>query len=132
MIVIDTSALVAILLDEPERQRFNRVIESATNAYVTATTVLETRIILVYRVGEIAVSDLDEFILKSRITVAAITPQIADIAFEAYQRFGKGSGHGASLNFGDCLSYALAKKMDIPLLFKGNDFAKTDIRSAAD
>lgn len=130
MIAIDTSVLAAILSDEPERGNFNQLIESEEFAYVSAASLLETRIILFSRFGDEGVSALDSFLLKSGITVVEISPRMGDIAFEAYRRFGKGTGHGASLNYGDCFSYALSKYLDAPLLFKGDDFSKTDIASA--
>ena len=82
------------------------------------------------RSGDAAVSALDAFILKSGMTVVAVSPHMADIAFDAYRRFGKGTGHGAALNYGDCFSYA--RHLDAPLLFKGDDFSRTDIRAATD
>lgn len=130
MIAIDTSVLVAILSDEPERSNFNQLIESEEFAYVSAASLLETRIILFSCFGDEGVSALDSFLLKSGITVVEISPRMGDIAFEAYRRFGKGTGHGASLNYGDCFSYALSKYLDAPLLFKGDGFSKTDIASA--
>lgn len=130
MMVIDSSALIAIMGDEPERRAFNERIEAASSPTISAASLLETRIVLFARSGENAVLALDAFILKSGITIAAVSPQIADIAFDAYRRFGKGTGHGAALNYGDCFSYALAKFLDAPLMFKGSDFTQTDIRSA--
>lgn len=130
--VVDTSALVAIMNDEPERRQFNELIEAATATYVSAASLLETRIVLFARTGDSAVLALDAFLLKSGMLVMEVAPRIADIAFDAYRRYGKSSGHGASLNYGDCFSYALARHLDAPLLFKGEDFSKTDIRSAAE
>lgn len=130
MIAIDASALIAILSDEPERSGFNKLIESEEFTYISAASLLETRIVLFSRFGDDGVLALDSFLLKSGITVVEVSPRMGDIAFEAYQRFGKGTGHGASLNYGDCFSYALAKYLDAPLLFKGDDFSKTDIFSA--
>lgn len=130
--VVDTSALVAIMNDEPERRHFNELIEAATATYVSAANLLETRIVLFARTGDSAVLALDAFLLKSGMMVMAVSPPIADIAFDAYRRYGKSGGHGASLNYGDCFSYALAKHLGAPLLFKGKDFSETDIRSAAE
>ena len=130
--VIDTSALIAILDDEPERRLFNRMIEAATSTYVSAASLLETRIVLFARSGDAAVLALDAFLLKSRMKVVEVSPRIADIAFDAYRKYGKGTGHGAALNYGDCFAYALAKHLAAPLLFKGNDFPRTDLRSATD
>ena len=130
--VVDTSALVAIMDNEPERRRFNELIEAAPATYVSAASLLEARIVLFARSGENAILALDSFLLKSRMNVVEVSPHIADIAFNAYRRYGKGTGHGAALNYGDCFSYALATHLSLPLLFKGDDFSKTDIRSAAD
>ncbi len=130
MMVIDTSALVAILGNEPERRVFNQRIGSAARTYISAASLLEARIVLFARFGDRAVLALDAFLFKSGATVVEVSPRIADIAFDAFRRFGKGTGHGAALNYGDCVSYALAKHLGAPLLFKGNDFSQTDIRSA--
>ena len=130
--VVDTSALIAILDDEPERRLFNRMIEAATATYISAASLLETRIVLFARSGDAAVLTLDAFLLKSRMEVVEVSPRIADIAFDAYRKYGKGTGHGASLNYGDCFAYALAKHLAAPLLFKGDDFSHTDLRSATD
>ena len=132
MIVVDTSALIAIMGDEPERRTFNELIEKAAITCISAANLLETRMILFSRFNESAILALDAFFQKSGTTVMKVSPRIADIAFDAYKRFGKGTGHGAALNYGDCFSYALAKYLDAPLLFKGNDFSQTDILSAMD
>ena len=132
MIVVDTSALIAIMGNEPERRAFNELIEKAAVTCISAANLLETRIILFARFNDSATLTLDAFFQKSGTTVMEVTPRIADIAFGAYRRFGKGTGHGAALNYGDCFSYALAKYLDAPLLFKGNDFSQTDILSAMD
>ena len=130
--VVDTSALIAIMDDEPERRLFNRLIEAATAISISAANLLEAMIVLFNRSGDSAILALDAFLLKSRIKVVDVSPRMADIAFDAYRRYGKGTGHGARLNYGDCFSYALAKHLAVPLLFKGNNFSHTDIRSAAD
>ena len=127
--VIDTSALIAIMNNEPERRRFNELIEATTATYVSAASLLEARMVLFARSGDNAVLALDAFLLKSGMIVM-VSPRIADIAFDAYRKYGKGSGHEAALNYGDCFSYASAKYLTAPLLFKGDDFSKTDIRSA--
>ena len=132
MMVIDTSALVAILSDEPERRVFNELIEAATATSISAANLLEARMVLFARSGDNAVSALDAFVLKSSMTVVEVSPRMADIAFDAYRRFGKGTGHAAALNYGDCFSYALAKHLGAPLLFKGDDFSRTDVRAATE
>ena len=129
--VVDTSALIAIMGDEPERRRFNQLIEAAPVTYVSAASLLETRIVLFARSGESAILALDAFLLKSGMVVTEVSPRIAEVAFDAYRRYGKGSGHRAGLNYGDCFAFALARHLDLPLLFKGDDFPHTDIRSAA-
>ena len=130
--VVDTSALVAVMGDEPERRRFNRLIEAAAVTYVSAASLLETRIVLFARSGDSAVLALDAFLLKSGMTVMEVSPRVADFAFDAYRRYGKGTGHGAALNYGDCFSYALARHLAVPLLFKGDDFSQTDVQSAGE
>lgn len=132
MMVLDTSALVAILGDEPERRVFNELIEAATATSISAANLLEARMVLFARSGDNAVSSLDAFVLKSGMTVMEVSPRMADIAFDAYRRFGKGTGHAAALNYGDCFSYALAKHLGAPLLFKGDDFSRTDVRAATE
>lgn len=132
MMVIDTSALVAILGDEPERRVFNELIETATATSISAANLLEARMVLFARSGDNAVSALDAFVLKSGMAVMEVSPRMADIAFDAYRRFGKGTGHAAALNYGDCFSYALAKHLGAPLLFKGDDFSRTDVRAATE
>ena len=132
MMVIDTSALVAILSDEPERRAFNELIEAATATSISAANLLEARMVLFARAGDNAVSALDAFVLKSGMAVMEVSPRMADIAFDAYRRFGKGTGHTAGLNYGDCFSYALAKHLGAPLLFKGDDFSRTDVRAATE
>ena len=129
--VVDTSALVAIMENEPERRRFNELIEAASATYVSVASLLETRVVLFARSGDNAVLALDAFLLKSLMNVVEVSPRIADIAFDAYRRYGKGTGHGAALNYVDCFSYALARHLSLPLLFKGADFSQADISSAA-
>ena len=127
-----TSALIAIMNNEPERRRINEWIEAATATYVSAASLLETRMVLFARFSDSEVPALDACLLKSGRTVLEDSPHIAEIAFDAYRRYGKGSGHETALNYGDCFSYALARYLAAPLLFKGDDFSKTDLRSAAD
>ena len=109
-----TSALIAIMQNEPDRRRFNELIEAAAATYVSAATLLETRMVLFARSGDSAVLALDAFLLKSRMIVMEVSPHIADIAFDAYRRYGKVRGRGAVLNYGDCFSYALAKTFGCP------------------
>jgi len=124
--VIDTSALVAIVLDEPERHSFDSAIAYASRRLLSATNLTEARIVLLCRKGEAAVQVLDSFVVRAGIEVCTVTTDEANLAFDAYRRYGKGI-HPAGLNFGDCFAYALSKSSGEPLLFKGGDFALTDV-----
>ncbi len=124
--VIDTSALIAVLQDEPERRVFNEAIEAAETCAMSTASFLETSMVIESRYGPDGTRDLDLFISKARITLASVDADQAYVARDAFRRYGKGR-HPAGLNFGDCFAYALAKLLDEPLLFKGNDFALTDI-----
>lgn len=124
--VIDTSALVAILLDEPERAELVAAIGAAGGTCLSVATFVETSIVLHARSGAQAVRHLDRFIDRAGIMVEPVSMAQGRLAREAFERFGKGR-HPAGLNFGDCFSYALAVERDEPLLFKGGDFAKTDV-----
>jgi len=124
--VIDTSALLAILLNEPERRQFDGAIEADPKRLISAAAVLETSIVLESRSGEAAGRELDLFLHRAKFDVAAVDSDQIEIARAAFRRYGKGR-HPAGLNFGDCFSYALAKASGEPLLFKGNDFAQTDV-----
>ena len=124
--VVDTSALMAILQDEPERRAFNEAIEAAESCAMSTASFLETSMIVESRYGPDGTRDLDLFISKARITLASVDADQAYVARDAFRRYGKGR-HPAGLNFGDCFAYALAKMLGEPLLFKGNDFVLTDI-----
>ena len=124
--VIDSSAIIAILCDEPERYNFNRKIEADSRRLISTASVLETSIVLENRYGEEAYRELDFFLLKAAIEIRPFDAEQLEIARRAYRQYGKGR-HPASLNYGDCFSYALAKQTGEPLLFKGNDFSQTDI-----
>ena len=124
--VIDSSAIIAILCDEPERYDFNRKIEADSRRLISTASVLETSIVLENRYGEEAYRELDFFLLKAAIEIRPFDAEQLEIARRAYRQYGKGR-HPASLNYGDCFSYALAKQTGEPLLFKGNDFSQTDI-----
>lgn len=131
MIVIDTSALIAILRREPEADEFLRIIVEAGPCLVLAVSVMEASLVLAGRQGsDISWLGLDQLISRAGIEVIAQDRMLADIAREAFLRFGKGR-HPAALNMGDCASYALAKARGLPLLYKGIDFSRTDLRSAA-
>jgi len=124
--VIDTSALLAILQDEPERRSFNEAIEATARRLMSAATFLECSMILESRYGAEALRDLDHFIARAQITIVPVDVEQARIARDAFRRFGKGR-HPAGLNFGDCFSYALSSALTAPLLFKGRDFLQTDV-----
>jgi ribonuclease VapC len=124
--VIDTSALLAILFDEPERQSFNDKIAQDEVRLMSAASYLESAIIVDYRLGYEGARDLRLFLAESAIELVPVSLEQADIAREAYRAYGRGN-HPAKLNFGDCFAYALAKFSEEPLLFKGADFSQTDI-----
>jgi ribonuclease VapC len=127
--VVDTSALVAILLREIDAVHFDRTLADAPMRLMSAVTRAELSFVIEGRYGEPGRADLEQLLNDVRIEIAAVTPQQAEIAIGAFRQFGKGR-HRAALNIGDCFSYALAKATDQPLLFKGNDFAQTDVRPA--
>lgn len=130
MIAVDTSAIVAIAFGEPEREAFLSVLASADVAWISTVSVVEARIVAYGRRGPRAVVLLDDLLRLPPFEVVPPALTEMDAAFGAFLAFGKGSGHPASLNFGDVFSYALAKVRDVALLYKGDDFAQTDIRSA--
>jgi len=127
--VIDTSALVAILGDEPERRAFNEAIEAADSRLMSAASFVEASIVIEARYGAAGLRDLDLFVDRSAISMVAFDAAQAHIARHAFSRFGKGR-HPAALNFGDCFAYALARVLGESLLFKGKDFSQTDVPSA--
>ncbi len=129
MIVIDSSAVLAILNDEPERRIFNETIEKAEICLISAASFVEASIVLEARKGYEGVRDFDLFVARAEIKLAEVDAEQAEIARTAFRNFGKGR-HAANLNFGDCFSYALAKANSLPLLFKGNDFSQTDVECA--
>ena len=128
--VLDSSALVAILRNEPAAAIFRDAIADAMTMAISALTLLECRVVLWGRDGPAAVADLDLLIGSTRVVVHPFDAPQAQLAFAAYRRYGKGTGHPARLNLVDCASYALAMSLDMPLLFKGQDFPHTDVRSA--
>lgn len=124
--VIDNSALLAILSDEPERSRFVEQIEADGTRLISAATLLETALVIEARRGEAAGRELDLFIHRAGMSIVPVDAEQAEIARLAWRRYGKGR-HRARLNFGDCFSYALAKVSGEPLLAKGSDFIHTDV-----
>lgn len=127
--VIDTSALLAILQDEPERRSFIEKIEAADARLLSAASLVETSIVIEARHGAEGVKLLDLFLDRAGVEIAPVDDEQAREARLAFSRYGKGR-HAAGLNFGDCFAYALATTSGEPLLFKGLDFAATDIASA--
>jgi len=130
MIVADTSALAAIVFNEPERAAFVEAMQQAGKVLVSTVSVVEARMVVHGRRGERAVVLLDDLLRLPLFELVPPGPAEMDTATAAFITFGKGSGHPAQLNFGDLFSYALAKTRFLPLLFKGADFAQTDIESA--
>jgi len=126
MIVVDTSALIAILDKEPDAALYAETIAEADPPLISAATLLELNIVMINRHGVKAARMVDRLIQEARFQVESFTVQHAELAREAYARYGKGQ-QTAALNYGDCFSYALAKATGLPLLFKGRDFSKTDI-----
>ena len=127
--VIDTSALLAILFGEPEALSFTRTIVDESRKLISAFNALESGIVVEARKGEAGGRELDLLIHRARIEIVAMNADQAELARAAWRKFGKGN-HPAGLNVGDCCAYALAKYSGEPLLFKGNDFTQTDIRAA--
>ena len=124
--VLDTSALLAILFDEPERRRFNEAIEGAESRVLSTATFVEVSIVIESRFGAEGLRDLDLLIERAGIKLLAVDSEQAYVARRAFSQFGKGR-HRAGLNYGDCFSYALATVLGEPLLYKGEDFRHTDI-----
>ena len=127
--IVDTSALMAILFDESGSEQYNEAIANAARCRMSVANFLEAAIVMESRSGTEAGHQLDTFIEDSEIELEAVTPDQAHAARRAWRRFGKGN-HPAGLNFGDCFAYALAETTREPLLFKGSDFSLTDIEPA--
>lgn len=130
MIVVDTSVVVAVLLGEDDAELFASVLaDHVGDIAISAATLVEMRIVARAKQGAAAVADLSALLATVEANIVPLDVDQADIASAAWARFGRGH-HPAALNFGDCFSYALARSYGSPLLFKGNDFAQTDIASA--
>ena len=127
--IVDTSAVLAILFDEPDADRYARAIAEAPRCRMSVAGYLEAAIVLESRAGPDAAHELDRLIERAAIELAPVTSDHAQAARRASRRFGKGN-HPAGLNFGDCFAYALAEATGEPLLFKGGDFARTDVEAA--
>ena len=128
--IVDSSALLAILRNAPDALRYAQAIEEAAIRRISAANFLETAVIIDGSRDPVASRRFDDLLREAGFLIEPVTERQAQIAREAYRDFGKGSGHPARLNFGDCFAYALAKAVGEPLLFKGNDFNHTDIAPA--
>jgi ribonuclease VapC len=124
--VIDISALVALLLNEPDALRIAQAIEAASVRLVSAATFLESSIVIESKKGEAGGRELELLLYRASIEVAPVDQDQAEIARQAWRRYGKGR-HPAGLNYGNCFAYALATQRHLPLLFRGDDFAQTDV-----
>ena len=130
MIAVDRSAVVAVVLGEPERDMFIDALHRAERALISTVSVVEIKMVIHSRRGQRAVVLVDDLLRLPMFEIVSPGQAEMDAAYAAFVVFGKGSGHPASLNFGDVFAYALAKVRDLPLLFKGNDFVHTDIAPA--
>ena len=129
MIVVDTSAVVAIIRKEPGRRQFLERLADAVDPKMSAVTWMESQMVVFSRLGEHGLTVLRQLKTSAGVDIVPVSSELADLAFAAFRRFGKGR-HPASLNFGDCFAYALSKQLQQPLLFKGEDFARTDAEPA--
>ena len=127
--IIDTSAVLAILFGEPDAERYEDAIAAAWSRRMSVVALLEAAMVVESRGGAAAGQELDVLLEKAAVELVPVTPEHANAARRAWRRFGKGN-HPAALNFGDCFAYALAETTGEPLLFKGEDFARTDIEAA--
>jgi len=127
--IVDSSAIIAVLRDEPDAAEISEVLQSAPICRVSAVTYVEAAIVTDSNRNPLLSRRFDDLIRDLRMRVEVVTPKQAEIARQAYRDFGKGR-HKAGLNFGDCFAYALAKDLDEPLLYKGRDFAHTDVEAA--
>lgn len=128
--IVDSSALIAMLTNEEDGEALARLLDGPEIVRMSAASYLETAIMIDSHRDAVLSTTLDDMILDSEITIEPVTVEQARIARQAYRDYGRGSGHPANLNFGDCFSYALARDKREPILFKGDDFVHTDLRSA--
>ena len=127
--IVDTSAIIAILFDEADADRYDRAIVAAPICRMSVANFIEATIVLESREGIGAGHDFDAYLEEAAVELVAVTTEQAQAARQAWRRFGRGN-HPAALNFGDCFAYSLAEMSGEPLLFKGEDFARTDIAAA--
>ncbi len=130
--IVDSSALVAILRREPEGPLFSAALDTSSTTRISAATFFECALVVDQWKSPTLSNRLDELIQQFRIEIEPVSVAQARIARQAYRDYGRGSGHPANLNFGDCFSYALAREKLEPILFKGDDFGHTDLRSAVE
>lgn len=128
--IVDTSALVAILKGESDVEVYIDALDRSSSTRITAPNYLECKIVMSLVPDPVLHRSLDQLLMEAEIQVTEFTEKLAVIAHRAYLDFGKGTGHPAQLNYGDCMSYALAAQSNEPLLWKGDDFTHTGIRSA--
>lgn len=128
--ILDTSAIIAILRDEPEAANFRQLIQQSRGCSLSAASYVEAACVADAARDPVVSRRLDDLLLAAQCSIEPVTEKQTRIAREAYRDYGKGSGHPAQLNFGDCFSYALAKDLQRPLLFKGRDFSQTDVLTA--
>ena len=129
-VIVDSSALVVILRDESDAATYTTAIENAAECRISAAAFLETAIVIDRSRDPIASRRLDDLLREAQIVIEPVSEDQAHIARQAYRDYGRGSGHPARLNFGDCLAYALARATGEQLLFKGDDLRQTDITAA--
>jgi ribonuclease VapC len=129
--IVDTSAVIAILLGEPETESFVRALVDDPKKMISAFNALESAIVIEAKKGEAGGRELDLLLHRARIEIVALNGDQVELALTAWRKYGKGN-HSAGLNIGDCCAYALAKYSGEPLLFKGEDFTQTDIRPVID
>lgn len=127
--IVDSSVIIAIVLEEPEQEMFNAILAQSNDSKLSAGSWIELAAVMTNRAAILAPT-IDRLMAHFQIEIAAVTADQARIGHEAYRRYGRGSGHPARLNFGDCFAYALSRATGEPLLFKGDDFSQTDIVAA--
>ena len=127
--IVDTSAVIAILRDEPDAETYREALARAAEPRMSAGTYLESAIVVDLNRDPVLSRRFDDLVSAARMRIEPVTEDQVEIARRAYRDFGKGSGHAAGLNFGDCFAYALARLSDEPLLCKGDDFSQTDLET---
>jgi ribonuclease VapC len=129
--ILDTSAIIVIMKDEPEAEVFERAIEENRPVRLSAANWLEAAVVVDGNHSPALNQHFDKLLREAEVEIEPVTVRQAELARDAYRVYGRGSGHSAHLNFGDCFAYALAMEKNETLLFKGNDFSRTDVRRVA-